>query len=310
MDFHEKIRSSQTHSLTSREIRILQVNLGYKCNMSCKHCHIDAGPHRNEEMSRQTVDMVLKVLRENNIRTLDITGGAPELNANFNYLVRNAEQTGCHIIVRTNLTVFFEDGMLYLSEFYADHSVEVVASLPYYRENDVDRVRGPQTFEKSIRAIETLNKLGYATGSSDMKLNLVYNPAGAFLPPPQATLEEYYKNMLSTLGISFDKLYTFANMPIGRFRDFLLRSKNLDNYMGTLMSAFNPAALDSLMCRYLVSVGWDGMLYDCDFNQILGLRVNNDCPQHIKNFDYHRLAEREIIVGEHCYGCTAGQGST
>lgn len=310
MDFHDKIISSRSYTLPSREIRILQVNLGYRCNMSCKHCHIDAGPHRNEEMSRETIDMVLKVLRENDIKTLDITGGAPELNENFKYLVSEAKNTGCHIIVRTNLTISFENGMQDLPEFYADNSIEVVASFPYYRESDVDRVRGNGTFQKSIKTLETLNQLGYANGSSDKRLNLVYNPPGAFLPPAQTTLEEDYKKALSTLGISFDKLYTFANMPIGRFRDFLLRTNNLDKYMGTLMNAFNPATLDGLMCRYLVSVGWNGILYDCDFNQILGIGVNKDCPRHIKNFDHQRLAEREIIVGEHCYGCTAGQGST
>lgn len=310
MNFHEKIITSQNHPLTSREIRILQVNLGYKCNMSCKHCHIDAGPHRNEEMSRQTVDMVLKVLRENDIKTLDITGGAPELNENFKYLVLGAKNAGCRIIVRTNLTISFEDGMQDLPEFYTDNSIEVVASFPYYREGDVDRVRGNGTFHKSIKTLATLNHLGYANGSSDKRLNLVYNPPGAFLPPAQKTLEEDYKKALLPMGVSFDDLYTFANMPIGRFRDFLLRTNNLDNYMGTLMTSFNPATIDGLMCRYLISVGWDGMLYDCDFNQILGLVVKKDYPQHIKGFDYKHLAGREIVVGEHCYGCTAGQGST
>ena len=311
MEFKDKIISIQSKPLISDGIKILQVNLGYRCNMSCKHCHIKAGPDRNEEMDKETIGVVLKVLRENDIGTLDITGGAPELSPGFRYLVAEAVNIGCHVIVRTNLTIFFEKEMEDLPEFYADNSVEVVASLPYYTESDVDKVRGDGSFKKSIRALERLNQLGYAKVSSDKRLNLVYNPPGAFLSSSQKTLEEDYKRGLKErFGISFDKLYTFANMPIGRFRDYLVRSKNLEKYIGSLINAFNPETLDGLMCRYLVSVGWDGMLYDCDFNQILGLSVNKDCPQHINNFDYLRLSKREIIVGDHCYGCTAGQGST
>lgn len=311
MQFRDKILTIQSEPLISNGVEILQVNLGYRCNMSCKHCHIEAGPHRKEEMAKDTIDVVLRVLRENDISTLDITGGAPELNPHFRYLVEEARTIGCHVIVRTNLTIFFETGMEDLPEFYRDSSVEVVGSLPHYIENDVDRVRGNGAFQKSIKALERLSRLGYGNGSSDSKLNLVYNPAGAFLAPSQKTLEEDYRRELRRrFGISFDNLYTFANMPIGRFMDYLIRSKNLEKYMEKLISAFNPETLSGVMCRYLISVGWDGMLYDCDFNQILGLNLDSKYPRCITDFNYSRLFQRKIIVRDHCYGCTAGQGST
>lgn len=311
MEFKDRIMSIRPKQLFASEVKILQVNLGYRCNMACRHCHIKAGPDRSEEMGAKTIEMVLDVLRENNIGTLDITGGAPELNPYFRYLVMEAGNIGCHVIVRSNLTVFFEEGMKDLPEFYADNSVEVTASLPYYLENDVDRVRGKGSFQKCINALILLNRLGYADGSFGRKLNLVYNPPGAFLAPEQKTLEEDYKRELrARYGITFDKLYAFSNMPIGRFREYLVRSNNLEGYMKKLIASFNPVTLDGLMCRYLISVGWDGMLYDCDFNQILGLNLNSGLPCHIKDFDYSELSHREIIVGEHCYGCTAGQGSS
>jgi radical SAM/Cys-rich protein len=217
MYFKDRIIGIQSKPLISNEIRILQVNLGYKCNMSCKHCHIKAGPDRKEEMDKETIAGVLKVLRENDIETLDITGGTPEFNPGFGHLVSEAKNSGCHVIVRTNLTIFFEKGMEDLPEFYADNSVEVIASLPHYIENDVDRVRGKGAFQKSVKALVRLNLLGYADGSSDKKLNLVYNPPGAFLATAQNTLEEDYKRELhGRYGITFDKLYTFSNMPIDR----------------------------------------------------------------------------------------------
>jgi radical SAM/Cys-rich protein len=311
MKFKDKVLSIQSKPLISSGIEILQVNLGYKCNMTCKHCHIEGGPSRDQEMDRETVDTILRVIGENDISTIDITGGAPELNPHFRYLVVEARKRGCHVIVRTNLTIFYERGMENLPEFYHENSVEVVASLPYYIENDVDRVRGKGTFQKSIMALKKLNELGYANGSSDRKLNLVYNPPGAFLAPSQKTLEKDYRRELwARFSISFDNLYTFTNMPIGRFRDYLVRSKSLEKYTGRLMNTFNPGTLDALMCRFLISVGWDGRLYDCDFNQVLGLNLHSDCPQHIRDFHYSSLCQREITVGEHCYGCTAGQGSS
>jgi radical SAM/Cys-rich protein len=255
--------------------------------------------------------VVLRVLRENDISAIDITGGAPELNPYFRYLVKGARTIGRHVIVRTNLTIFFERGMEDLPEFYRENSVEVVASLPHYVESDVDRVRGNGAFQKSIKALERLSRLGYGSGSLDSKLNLVYNPSGAFLAPSQKTLEEDYRRELRRkFGVSFDNLYTFANMPIGRFMDYLIRSKNMEKYMERLISAFTPETLNGVMCRYLISVGWDGKLYDCDFNQILGLNLDSECPQHITDFIHSRLSGRKITVRDHCYGCTAGQGST
>jgi len=311
MKFKDRILNIQGQPLRAKGVDILQVNIGYKCNMACKHCHVAAGPDKNQEMDRETVETVLDVLKENDINCLDITGGAPELNPHFRYLVGKASHSGKHVIVRTNLTIFFEEGMEDLAEFYSMNSVEIIASLPYYTESEVDRVRGKGAFEKSIRALKKLNSLGYAGGSSDKKLNLVYNPSGTFLAPSQGTLEDDYKRELrKRFGITFNGLYTFANMPIGRFREYLIASKNLEKYMDELEDAFNPLTLEGLMCRRLISICWDGILYDCDFNQILELTLDRDCPQSVKDFDYLRLSERLITVDEHCYGCTAGQGST
>ncbi|MCL5022708.1 MAG: arsenosugar biosynthesis radical SAM protein ArsS [Nitrospirae bacterium] len=311
MKFSDRILGIQQEPLRAGGIEILQVNMGYRCNMACRHCHTGAGPGRSEEMDKETIDTVLGAMIEADIDTLDITGGAPELNPHFRYLVREAGGIGRHVIVRTNLTIFFEEGMEDLPEFYADNAVEVVASLPYYSEKDVNRVRGSGTFQKSIKALEKLNSLGYANGSPEKRLNLVYNPAGAFVAPSQETLEEDYRKELGRrYGVSFDRLYVFVNMPIGRFRDYLIGSSTFEKYIEELMAAFNPVTLTGVMCGHLINVGWDGTLYDCDFNQMLGLRVDGACPGHIKDFDRARLAVRKITVDEHCYGCTAGQGST
>ncbi len=311
MEFKEKILSIRPTPLTASGIEILQVNLGYKCNMSCVHCHVEAGPARSETMRLETVDSVLAALKRSPVRVIDITGGAPELNPHFRYLVENARNAGCRVIVRTNLTVFFENGMEDLPEFYADNQVEIVASMPCYLEANVDGIRGGGTFGKTIRALERLNRLGYGTGSSKRILSLVYNPAGPFLPPPQKNLEGDYRRELRTrFGISFTSLYAFTNMPIGRFRDYLLRNNEFERYIRKLRDSFNPAALDGLMCRHMISVGWDGGLHDCDFNQILGFGLHPDCPQHVRDFEYARLSRRTLMVGEHCYGCTAGEGST
>ncbi len=311
MDFRERILNVQPEPLTGGAIDILQANLGYRCNMACEHCHLKAGPDRTEEMGRENVDAVLHALRESDISVLDITGGSPELNPHFRYLVKEAGRTGLHVSVRTNLTIFFVDGMEDLPEFYAANSVEVIASLPCYTEGNVDTARGKGAFQKSMNAIARLNGLGYGRNAAERQLVLVYNPSGSFLGPPQAKLEEDYKRELhDRCGVSFDRLYTFTNMPIGRFRDHLARTGDLDRYLGSLEAAFNPATLSGLMCRHLINVGWDGSLYDCDFNQALGLKVGDDCPQHIADFDSSGLAGRRITVGEHCYACAAGQGST
>lgn len=292
-------------------IRILQVNLGYKCNMACTHCHVGAGPERTQEMAKDNVERVLRFLRKGNISILDVTGGAPELNPHFRHLVEEARKRGSHVLVRTNLTVLFEDGMEDLTEFYADNSVELVAPLPYHTESHMGRVRGHGSFQKSLKALQRLNRIGYGNGASEKRLNLVYNPPGAFLAPPQKILERHYKHELwRKFGILFDRLYTVTNMPVGRFRAHLIRTDALKKYMERLASAFNPQTLYGLMCRHLINVRWDGMLFDCDFNQVLGLNVDRDCPQHIRDFDRAKLANRKITVSDHCYGCTADQGST
>ena len=311
MKFREKLLTVQSEPLSAGGIDILQVNIGYRCNMACKHCHVQASPDRQEMMDSSTMGEVLRVLRENKIKTLDITGGAPELNPGFRHLVEQAKQSGCHVIARSNLTIFFEDGMEDLFAFCSRYNVEIIASLPSYSETDVDRVRGNGTFRKSISALQKLNSLGYAVDAQGKKLSLVYNPKGAFLPPSQATLEEEYRRELKRhYNISFNCLYTFANMPIGRFREFLLRSGNFDRYINKLEETFNPQILSGLMCRHMISVGWDGKLYDCDFNQIIGLKVLDSYLQTIGDFDQSLLAKRQIAVDDHCYGCTAGQGST
>ena len=311
MNFKEKILTVRSGPLHASAIDILQVNLGYQCNMACKHCHVQAGPARKEMMDREKIDDVLSILSENSIRVLDITGGAPELNPDFRYLVEQTKHIGCHVMARSNLTIFFAGGMEDLFDFYSQNNVEIIASLPYHSEAEVDKVRGNGTFRMSISALQKLNSLGYGMNTPGKKLNLVYNPQGAFLPPSQVTLEDEYRRELKRrFDISFHSLYTFANMPIGRFREFLLRSGNFEKYIKKLMDAFNPETLSGIMCRHLVNVGWDGTLYDCDFNQMIGLRVLDGYPRTIRDFDHRLLAERQIAVDDHCYGCTAGQGST
>lgn len=311
VEFNNKVSEVLRTPLLSAGVQSLQVNIGYRCNMACTHCHVNAGPDKSEVMDKNTADQILAVLNRHAVRTLDITGGAPELNPHFAYLVTAAKKAGCHVIARSNLTIFFEKGFEYLPEFYRDHDIEITASLPYYLDSSVDRVRGEGTFEKSIRAIKHLNSLGYGDSTGMRRLNLVYNPSGTFLTPEQKSLEEDYRRQLGAHhNISFDHLYVFSNMPIGRFRNHLEKTGSLEKYLKTLEDSFNPSTLDNLMCRHLISVGWDGALHDCDFNQVLGLPMHDSCPQHIRDFDHERLARREIRVGDHCYGCTAGQGST
>ncbi len=309
--FYNKILSLRPDPLRALDLKILQVNLGYRCNLACKHCHVSAGPGRSEVMGGKTIDAILRAFLDNPFDTLDITGGSPELNPHFRTLVTNAGKAGRHVIVRTNLAIFFEHGMDDLPLFYRDNGVELVASLPYYIEDGVDRVRGSGTFKKSIAALKLLTGLGYGDGARGPSLSLVYNPQGMFLAPAQGTLEaEYKRELRKRFGISFTRLYTFTNMPVGRFKEFLVRTGNLEKYMNTLSCAFNPLALEGIMCRHLLNVGWDGMLYDCDFNQVLGLTVLSDGLHHIDHLDYNALLRRRISVNDHCFGCTAGQGST
>ncbi len=309
--FEEKLVQIGQWPLRAAGVETLQVNVGKLCNQTCRHCHVDAGPTRREIMTRETAEQVVDVLRRYDIATVDITGGAPELNPNFDYLVTEACTLGRHVIDRCNLTVFFIDGKNYVPEFLRDHQVEITASLPCYLEKNVDTQRGKGVFSKSIEALRWLNRLGYGQGESGLKLNLVYNPLGPSLPPPQESLEEAYRRHLGEeYGIVFNHLYTLTNMPISRFLLDLTRQGNYDRYMELLLEKFNPATVDGLMCRSLVSVGWDGTLYDCDFNQMLELPVNHGLPHHIRDFDAYVLARREIRTGEHCYGCTAGSGSS
>jgi radical SAM/Cys-rich protein len=308
--FDEKIREIHGDGLRAADIAILQVNVGYACNMGCKHCHLSAGPHRTECMEMETIAQVLRVLKDSGIRTLDVTGGAPELNPHLRHLIGGARHAGAHVIVRTNLTVLLEPGMEDLPEFYRDHGVEVTASLPHFTGASVDRVRGAATFEKSLRVLRRLNGLGYGKEGTGLVLNLVYNPPGALLPGSQRELEDRYRKEFAGRGIVFNSLFVFANMALGRFRDFLVRTKGLESYMAAVQKAFNPATLDGLMCRHLVSVRWDGTLFDCDFNQVPELPVEDACPRHISAFDPGRLARRRIVTDEHCFVCTAGAGTS
>jgi len=296
-----------------RRLETVQVNLGYVCNQSCLHCHVNAGPSRTESMDRETVDQVLGFLAANGAKAIDLTGGAPELNPHFRYLVARARSLGAKVIDRCNLTILFEEGQEDLAPFLADHQVEIVASLPCYTEELVDRQRGKGVYDKSVRAIRRLNELGYGREGSGLVLNLVYNPQGASLPPAQETLEADYKRILGeAFGIAFNGLYTMANMPIQRFGSTLISKGQFNAYMTLLRGAHQDANLESVMCKSLVSVDWQGYLYDCDFNQMLGLPlvVRGSARPHLKDVLGRDLDGNPIVVNDHCYGCTAGQGSS
>jgi radical SAM/Cys-rich protein len=310
VSFDEKLAA---HGLALRAGRVetLQVNVGKLCNQACKHCHVDASPARTEIMTRETAEQVLDAVRRFQIPTLDITGGAPELNPGFRHLVAEARRAGARVLVRHNLTVMFEPGQEDLPEFFREHSVEVVSSLPYFLEQQTDAQRGRGVFEKSIEALRRLNAVGYGLEGGALKLNLVYNPVGAFLPPAQVSIESDFKReLLSRYGVTFDQLYTITNMPIRRFLEYLRRSGNEERYMRKLVEAFNPATVEGLMCRTLVSVDWTGRLFDCDFNQMLDLGVARELPQTISDFDPSRFEGRDVMTGAHCFGCTAGAGSS
>lgn len=292
-------------------IEVLQVNLGKLCNQTCRHCHVDAGPDRREIMSRATIDQCLDAFRRSEIPTLDITGGAPELNPHFRYLVREARRLNRRIIDRSNLTILLAPGFTDLPQFLAEHRVEIVASLPCYLEENCDRQRGSGVFKRSIEALQRLNELGFGRPEGPLSLTLVYNPTGASLPPSEEKLEANYRRELSDrYGVEFTRLITITNMPISRFLDDLLASGEYEHYMRRLVDAFNPATLDGVMCRTTLSVDWQGRLFDCDFNQMLDLEVVSGKPRHIREFDFDELAERQIVTRRHCFGCTAGAGSS
>jgi radical SAM/Cys-rich protein len=307
--FEQALAESGLAPLRASGIRVFQINVGKLCNQTCKHCHVDAGPHRKEIMTRETAELCIAALRQTGIPTVDITGGAPELNPNFRWLVEQSRELGRHVIDRCNLTVLLLPSQSGTLEFLARHQVEVICSLPYFLAEQTDAQRGGGVFEQSIDAIKRLNALGYGQPGSGLLLNLVYNPVGAFLPPAQHAVEADFKRELGRRhGIEFNSLYTITNMPISRFLEFLLRSGNYERYMEKLADAYNPAAAAGVMCRDTISIGWDGVLYDCDFNQMLELPVASG--MHVRDFRPELLAERRIVTGEHCYGCTAGSGSS
>ena len=294
-------------------LETLQVNLGYVCNQSCVHCHVNAGPKRTESMSRETVDLVLAYLLASGAQAVDLTGGAPELNPHFRHLVATARDYGAKVIDRCNLTILFEPGQEGLAEFLAKHRVDIVASLPCYTAELVDRQRGKGVYDASVRAIRLLNDLGYGVEGSGLNLDLVYNPQGPSLPPPQDRLEADYKRVLGeAFSISFNRLYTLANMPIQRFGSMLVSKGQFTQYMKLLRDAHREENVDNVMCRSLVSIDWQGYLYDCDFNQMLGLplRVAGSRRPHLSDVMGSDLEGNGIVVRDHCFGCTAGQGSS
>jgi radical SAM/Cys-rich protein len=293
---------------TNPKLNTMQVNVGKVCNQACRHCHVGAGPNRTESMSQNTMSECLRLLAEYPFQVLDITGGAPEMNPNLPWFIDEATKLGRHVMVRCNLTVLDLPEYAPLAEFYANHKVEIVSSLPYYSEKDTDRQRGAGVFNTSIKILKRLNDLGYGQENNDLQLNLVYNPGGAFLPPAQSAIEADFRTvLLHQYGIRFNKLFNITNVPIGRFQTFLIESNNLDRYMERLANSFNPATVEAVMCRNQISVGWDGQVYDCDFNQVLGLACT---PNNIRDFTTENLRERMILLHNHCYACTAGAGSS
>jgi radical SAM/Cys-rich protein len=311
--FEDHLREIDDYPLKPTGIEIFQVNVGYMCNQVCKHCHVDAGPDRKEIMTRETIDQCLEVIDRIGVKTLDLTGGAPEMNPHFRYFVSEAVKRGVEeVIVRCNLTIIVANKKYYdLPEFFIENKVRVVSSLPYFDASKTDAQRGEGVFGKSIEALKMLNAVGYGVEGSKHKLDLVYNPNGAFLPGDQQTLEGQFKRQLKrNFDIEFNNLLCITNLPIARFLDYLIASENYDEYMEKIVNAYNPAAVRNVMCRDSISVSWDGWLYDCDFNQMLELKVDKELGNHISEFDEEKLNQRTIKTGQHCFGCTAGAGSS
>jgi radical SAM/Cys-rich protein len=311
--FKKKLEPIGEFPLKPGAIEIFQVNVGYMCNQVCKHCHVDAGPDRKEIMTRETMEYCLEVLHKTNIHTLDLTGGAPEMNPDFRWFVEEANKVGVkEIIVRSNLTIILSNPKYHdLPEFFKENNVRVVSSLPFYQPDKTDRQRGEGVFDKSIKALKMLNAIGYGRPGSGLMLDLVYNPSGAFLPGDQSELErDFKKELKNNFDIEFNSLFTITNIPISRFLEFLIRTENYEDYMEKLVAAFNPAAVKGVMCRNTISIDYDGYMYDCDFNQMLDMKVEKSAGQHIKDFDLEKLSKRNIAINQHCYGCTAGAGSS
>lgn len=311
--FEDQLRQANEWPLLPHDLQIFQINIGKLCNQSCAHCHVDAGPDKKREnMSRETLELCLKIIAETpQIHTVDITGGAPEMNPHFRWFVEEVSKLNKQVIDRCNLTIITSNPKYHdLPDFFAQHRVQVISSLPHYNRLRTDRQRGEGVFEASIKALKMLNAVGYGKENSGLELHLVYNPSGSFLPAGQACLEVEFKQQLKRkYDIVFNNLLTITNLPISRFLEYLLQSGQYESYMETLHQAYNPATLQGLMCRNMVSVSWDGYLYDCDFNQMLDLKVQ-DTGVHLRDFDLETFVKRRIVVNRHCYGCTAGAGSS
>ena len=310
--FANKIKETNQFPLRPKKLEILQINLGYMCNQVCSHCHVDAGPDRKEIMTLETMNECLEVIKKTEAHTLDLTGGAPEMNPNFRWFVEEASKAGIKdFIVRSNLTIIRANKKYHdLPQFFKKHNVHVVSSMPHWTRGKTDKQRGDGVFDKSIKALQELNAVGYGLEGSGLKLDLVYNPSGAFLPGDQMALENDFKKALkSEFNIDFHSLFAITNLPISRFLDYLIASENYEDYMYNLVEAYNPAAVENVMCTNTLSVSWDGWLYDCDFNQMLNLKVASKV-KHISDYNEELLQDRNIIINQHCYGCTAGSGSS
>ncbi|WP_408045696.1 arsenosugar biosynthesis radical SAM (seleno)protein ArsS [Tenacibaculum litopenaei] len=310
--FAQKIKETNQFPLRPKKLEILQINVGYMCNQVCAHCHVDAGPDRKEIMTRETMQQCLEVIKATGAHTLDLTGGAPEMNPNFRWFVEEAAKAGIKdFIVRSNLTIIRANKKYYdLPEFFKKHNVHVVSSMPHWTRGKTDKQRGDGVFDKSIKALQELNAVGYGVEGSGLKLDLVYNPSGAFLPGDQQSMEKDFKKALyEDFEIVFNSLFAITNLPISRFLDYLIASENYEDYMYALVEAYNPMAVANVMCTNTLSVSWDGYLYDCDFNQMLNLKVASKVT-HISDYNEQALQDRNIIINQHCYGCTAGAGSS
>ena len=309
--FSKAIQDMGLKDLRPTSLDIFQVNVGKMCNQVCNHCHVDAGPDRKEIMTRETMQECLDALKGSSIKTVDLTGGAPEMNPDFRWFVEELTALGMHVIVRCNLTIILANKKYHdLPEFFKKNKIEVVSSLPYFAARRTDAQRGEGVFEKSIKALKMLNEVGYGMPNSELKLNLVFNPSGAILPGDQSELEKEFKQkLMEGWGVHFHELFAITNLPVSRFLAYLVSSGNYEQYMSELAHAFNPTAALGVMCRNTISVGWDGYLYDCDFNQMLELKVAAK-SQHVRDFNTQELEKRTIILNQHCYGCTAGAGSS
>ncbi|MCF6306504.1 MAG: arsenosugar biosynthesis radical SAM protein ArsS [Flavobacteriaceae bacterium] len=310
--FGRKIMETGQFPLRPKKLEVFQINLGYMCNQVCEHCHVDAGPDRKEIMTKETMLQCLEVIKKTEATTIDLTGGAPEMNPNFKWFVDEASKLGIKdFIVRSNLTIIRSNKKYYdLPAFFKNHNVHVVSSMPHWTRGKTDKQRGSGVFDKSIKALQDLNAIGYGMPESDLKFDLVYNPSGAYLPGDQESMErEFKKALLEDFGIQFHNLFSITNLPVSRFLDYLIASDNYEDYMYSLVKAYNPLAIENVMCTNTISVSWNGWLYDCDFNQMLGLKVASKV-KHISDYNEELLNNRNIIISQHCYGCTAGAGSS